>query len=97
MRRLIVLACLVGTVTGCTGFPDLDTAISAETRAAPYPALLPLDALLAGGDGTATAEAGATLTARAAALRARARALRGPVIDETTRARLAAAVARHSG
>lgn len=66
-----------------------------------YPALLPTAALLAepvlpphvGDAGAATA---APAQSRAEALRARAGALRGPVIEPATRARMAAAPARNS-
>ena len=98
MRRLIALVCLAVTVAGCKGFPDLDTAVGTEIHRAPYPALMPLGALLAGSaDGTTTAEDGSALAARAAALRARAARQQGPVVDAATKARLAAAVARHEG
>ncbi len=83
-------------LAGCADFPALDAAISDRARAADYPVILPLDALLAQGDIAALPQGAASLPARADALRARARALAArPVIDAATRARLLAAVQRH--
>lgn len=75
----------------CTQFPALDRTITPELERADYPALLPLDPLLA------TAQAGrvdavqteATLIARVARLRARAAQLQGAVLTGRERQRLA--------
>jgi len=88
MRLTLALLCLA-SVTACAEFPELDTAISAEARRAPFPELVPIGPILerrndARTDGT-EAEA---LEARAAALRARARLLRGATINDETRQRL---------
>ena len=86
-------------LAGCTEMPDLDGAISRQARNAPYPAILPLEALdlpASGETGAALAEA-ARLAARAHALRMRAAAIRRAIIDEATRKRMEAAVARHWG
>jgi hypothetical protein len=94
LPRLLALALLAA----CASFPKLDGAATRAAPSGPYPALVPLDALLAeaGAPGRGV-EASQGLQARAAALKARAAALRGrPVIDRATRARLDAAVARHS-
>ncbi|MFV2038470.1 MAG: hypothetical protein ACC646_12850 [Paracoccaceae bacterium] len=96
MRFLIALCFGPLLLAGCAQFPDLDGRISESARNAPFPALINLDALLSaaydGGD--AAAAASATLSAQVAALRTRAAALRGPVVDRRTRARMAAAARR---
>lgn len=84
-------------IAACTQFPDLDSRTTRAAMNAPYPALVPLDALLAG---LPAMDRGEVITrgleGRAAGLRARAAALRArAVIDSGTRARLAAAVARN--
>jgi hypothetical protein len=62
---------------GCTQLPDLDSQITPAAKAAPYPALVPLDPLL---DQAAASQTTQTTTgaqnARAAALRARAAQMR---------------------
>lgn len=59
---------------------------------------MPIDGLLAQAAGPSVAkDAGAALAARAARLKARARAMRGPVLDPQTRARLAEAIAAERG
>ncbi|WP_249138948.1 hypothetical protein [Actibacterium sp. MT2.3-13A] len=92
---IITLALLAG----CTDFPALDTATSAEARAAPYPRLVPLEGLIAGAEVAALdAETGARLAARAAALRRRAAQLRRiSALPPADRARLMRAIARHPG
>lgn len=89
---LLLLAAAAGPA-GCARFPAFPGGEVAATG--DYPALLPLELLLARGAGGAI-DAGLTarLEARGAALRARAAALRGPVIEPPTRARMAAALAR---
>jgi hypothetical protein len=74
--RLLPLALLC--LAGCTQLPpDLDMAETPAARVAPFPALVPVEPVLAAaGEGRLTgAEAGA-IEARAARLRARAAALR---------------------
>tara|TARA_R110002049_G_scaffold23781_7_gene84834 strand:- start:50836 stop:51141 length:306 start_codon:yes stop_codon:yes gene_type:complete len=86
----IALLLTLGSLTACTQFPALDATITPELEAADYPALVPLDPLLA------QAEAGridpvqteAALSARVARLRARAARLRGSVITGAERVRL---------
>jgi len=94
LPRLLALALLAA----CARFPELEGAATRGVLDAPYPALVPLDALLAEAAAPGMGvEASAGLQARAAALRARAAALRArPVIDRATRSRLRAAIARHS-
>lgn len=95
-RLLPSLFLCASLMAGCSEFPALDNAVSASARHADYPGLLPLDQVAADSAGAeATQAAIKGLAGRAAALRARAARLRGPVIDDTTRARLQAALARH--
>ena len=75
MKRLRLCALIVATLTGCSPFPALDIPARTVTPALDYPAILPLDDLLAqAGVTDTTAQTG--LAARAAALQARAAALR---------------------
>lgn len=75
----------------CTQFPALDRTITPELERADYPALVPLDPVLA------TAKAGrmdavqteATLIARVARLRVRAARLQGAVLTGREKQRLA--------
>ncbi|WP_189369723.1 hypothetical protein [Tateyamaria omphalii] len=91
MRATTALICL--TLTACTQFPELDNTISPEVGASEFPALVPLEPLLAGSapvvsDPVQTSDA---LAARVAALRARARALQQQsIVDPATRARMRA-------
>ncbi|MEP2767689.1 MAG: hypothetical protein ABJU46_04305 [Paracoccaceae bacterium] len=65
--------------------------MSPAARDADFPALVPLDPLLAsiGSSGVDPQETVKTLEGRLALLRARAARLRGPVLDRSSRARLA--------
>ncbi|MBY5932039.1 hypothetical protein KUV51_03425 [Tateyamaria omphalii] len=84
-------ALLFVALAACTQFPALDDAVSPDVAGSDFPALVPLEPLLAGtapivGDPVATTE---NLEARIAALRARARALQQrPVVDAATRTRM---------
>ena len=93
---LPLVLCFLAAVGGCGGFDQID-AIQAQTgRGGTAPQLVPIEGLIAqAGPGRATASAAGGVAARAAALRARAKAMRGPVHNPATRARLAAAVAAH--
>lgn len=75
MKLLWLCALIVATLTGCSQFPALDIPVRADTPAPDYPAILPLDDLLAQATGTDTTLQ-TVLAARAAALQARAAALR---------------------
>ena len=95
MRPLCPLVlCL--TLAGCADAPSLDGRISAAAAAAPYPTLQPLAPLLARAAQPGRIDAASTrrMDGDVAGLRARAAALRGPVVDAATRARMRAAVAR---
>lgn len=91
-QMLPALLALTGTLAACGG-PDGD-----------YPALVPMEELLATPGipehaATAMADPAPTqgdLDGQAAALRARAEALRHPVIDAATAARMRDAQARHN-
>lgn len=84
MRQAPLLAAVFCLLTACGNDAD-------------YPALVPIEQLLADPAGQPRVDAveaqatQAALDARAAALTARAAALRGPVIDAPSRARLTAA------
>lgn len=87
----LVLAAVVALVTACAQIPAVDA--FPPSAAAPPPALLPIDDLLAQAAGSPKASARAEgLAARAARLRARAAVMQGPVHDPATRARLAEAI-----
>jgi len=86
------MTCLVLALTGCTRFPELDSAITAEARGADYPELLPTATLAAMAaepapepDDQAARDPDEV---RAARLRARAARLRGAVIDADTQTRM---------
>lgn len=94
MKRRIALCTIPLTLlvlSACTQFPELDRTITPALENADYPALVPLEPLLA------AAKAGridpvqteATLNARIARLRARAARLRGAVLTGRERQRLA--------
>lgn len=93
MRAAAALLCL--TLTACTQFPELEGTVAPDVEAADFPALIPLDPLMATtapvvSDPVQTTQ---TLQARVAALRARARTLqRRSIVDPATRARLQAAL-----
>ena len=92
-RPLCLLVLMLG---GCADAPSLDGRISPAAAAAPYPVLQPLGPLLAQAavPGQITAASIAQMDGGTAQLRARAAALRGPVVDAATRARMQSAIAR---
>lgn len=96
-RAALILS--LALLTGCTQFPELEAATSAEARAAPYPRLVPLEGLLAGAQVTGLEpETGTRLAARAAALRGRAARLRrAAALSPADRAMLLRAIERHPG
>jgi hypothetical protein len=93
MTRSAILASLAAlTLCGCARFPELSGRVPQDVAARGYPALVPLDGLLADPvppDAATVDAAAAPVAARAAALRARAAALRAPVLDAAARDRLA--------
>lgn len=93
MRPVLIIVC---TLAACSSFPELDSRTTGAAMNAPYPSLLPREALVAGQPSNTSLMTG-PVEARAAALRRRAAYLRGrQIIDRTTRARLQAAIGRHS-
>ncbi|MBD3664483.1 hypothetical protein [Sulfitobacter aestuariivivens] len=94
MRRAFVIPALVMgllSLGACTQFPELDRTVSPQLENADYPALVPLEPLLAqataGRVDAARTEAG--LLGRVARLKARAARLRGSVLSGRERQRLA--------
>ncbi|WP_299146035.1 hypothetical protein [uncultured Tateyamaria sp.] len=89
MRATPILFCLV--LAACAQFPELDSTVSPDVANADFPALVPLEPLLAASDPIVSDpdQTTQTLNRRVAALRARANALqRRPIVDAATRARL---------
>ncbi|WP_094021755.1 hypothetical protein [Maliponia aquimaris] len=73
--RTLLLCCLPALAAGlggCAQFPELDAAQTPGVADAPYPRLLPLEALLNGPAPRASEAAIATVEGRVGALRARA-------------------------
>ncbi len=97
MHRAFAL-CICLALSGCTQFPQLDAVVSESAKNAPYPTLAPVDGLLARANASTTDPAAVRgdLASRVAALRARAARLRGPIIEPPVRARMNAALRRHS-
>ena len=91
MHRLLCSLTLIFGLASCATFPELDSPSSAAAKNADFPALVPLDPLLAeiGRTGVDPQDTVRTLEGRLARLSARAERLRGPVIDRASRARLA--------
>ncbi len=94
---LILVATCSGLLAACADFPDLETAISDRGRAGAYPRLIQVDGLPHANtaDTERMNDIAKSLSARAQRLQRRARALRGPIVDQRTRAKMAAALARH--
>lgn len=93
MRALPVFL-LLPLLAACAPFPALETMQADAGPMAPFPALVPLDPVLAQADALGPGQdPAAALQGRAAALEARADALRGPVVDAETRARMQQAAA----
>jgi hypothetical protein len=77
-------------LTGCAQFPDLDAVQTPGVSEAPYPELLPLDALLGGAVPEVSGVAAARVERRVEALRGRAdRLLRAELAQGGVDARLA--------
>lgn len=92
--RLSALLASLALCMGCAAPPGLGPVLRAEGNpGAPAPVILPLDQVIAQASGAAiTPATTAGVAGRAARLRARAAAMQGPVQDDATRARLAAAI-----
>ncbi|MEW9918988.1 hypothetical protein AB2B41_05210 [Marimonas sp. MJW-29] len=90
MTRLAALLALTALGAACTQFPELDFTQTPELEAAEYPALVPIEPILArdavpGPDPEALE---ANTAARLAALRGRANRLRSAVLSEDEKKRL---------
>ena len=100
MRAVVIIAsaALVGLVTACTDFPELDGTVSPALEKADFPKLVPVESLLAGAeDVQITDQTTAQLAGRVARLRARAARLKRTVVDRGTRARMRVGVAPIAG
>jgi hypothetical protein len=86
-----VLCTGITLLGACTQFPALDRTITPALEAADFPALVPLDPVLASARATGVepVQATAAIDARVAALRSRAAGLRGSVLSGAERQRLA--------
>jgi len=96
VRFTVSLAVFIA-LAGCADFPALDASVSDRARQADYPKILPLEAFFRQTARPSASFLTGPLPTRARNLRARAQALRGPVIDPASRARMQAALARHAG
>ncbi len=90
-RILAALAASLALTGACTQVPALDQTITPALAAADYPALVPLDPILAAAQNSAVEPVQATsaIDARVAALKARAARLNGSVLNGAERQRLA--------
>ena len=90
VRPVLLPGLLALALAACADFPELEGAVDAKAARAPYPELLPHDAVIAATTPDTTADdPGAALAAGAAALKARAAGLGGPILPPAERARLA--------
>ena len=87
--RMLFLICTLG-LAACTQFPELEDSISPAAEDADFPALVPLEPLLAANTAQPTRgpEIAASLETRIAGLNARANRLRGAILTRAERARL---------
>jgi len=90
MKRTLATLCLTALCAGCTQFPELDFTQTAALEAAEYPALVPIEPIIAGVDqpGPDPVAEQTNMDARLAGLRARADRLRGGVLSAAEKKRL---------
>jgi len=90
-RRFFTLILLVPALGACTQFPDLDHTQTTRLENADYPALVPIEPILARASAPSVdpAREQAALNSRLAALRARASRMRGSVLTGAEKQRLA--------
>ena len=91
MSRVMLLCCACAvSFAACTQFPDLDHTQTNDLSRAEYPALVPIDPILAATYSTPPdfAAENERLNARLAALRSRANRMRGSVLTGAQRQRL---------
>ncbi|WP_137703084.1 hypothetical protein [Marimonas lutisalis] len=87
--RGVAIIIVLATLAGCSEFPELDDAVSPEMDQADYPALVPVEPLIAAAQGAQiTEETGASVLGRVAALKAKAAGLSGTIVDEASRKRM---------
>lgn len=89
MRIVFLTTCLT-LIAACSDLPDIKDSLSAQTAAAPYPALIALQPVATQTDALDqnALETEEELRLRSEALRARAAGLRKPVLDADERSRL---------
>lgn len=92
MKWLVISALLV---SACARFPELDATVNTSAENADFPALIPIDDILAQPNNAAASgeNPSADIAARVARLRARAARLRGSIVDPATRTRMQSGVA----
>lgn len=90
-RTLAALGASLALTGACTQFPALDHTLTPELVSSQYPALVPIDPILAAARTRTTNpnQATAAIDARVSALRARAARLSGSVLSGAERQRLA--------
>ncbi|WP_417742753.1 hypothetical protein [Salipiger sp.] len=86
--RLSPLLLLPVALLGCATFPELDAARTPGVASQPFPALLPIDDLIAAPPPRATPELRAGIEDRVAGLRSRASRLQGEVVSDRDRQRM---------
>lgn len=101
--RIFLFSCFAGlTLLACAPPAHIRTVEQAAVSRGDWPEILPLHDLLSAKGTTASTrtsaeEQGAHLASRVSSLKNRARQLQRPVIDQTRRARLLAALSRENG
>ena len=87
---LATTLCTLGMLAGCTQFPQLDHTQTAQLEASEYPALVPVEPLLAQATQGRVdpVQTQSNLQGRVSRLRARAARLRGSVLTGAERQRL---------
>lgn len=100
LRHIFALSVGAALISGCagSGFPEGTASFSPQTRNAPWPGFLPIDAILSDDliDFERSLAETRNLEARARHLRWRARLLKGPVLEIQERLRMQQAVDRRS-
>lgn len=77
LRQICLGLLAISVIGGCTRLPDLDNTVTPAAKLAPYPALIPLEPMLAEfSDSQTTPAPNAQQNLRAAALRDRAARMR---------------------
>jgi len=83
-------------IAGCTDIPQLEQSVSARAQAAPYPALISLESIIASATNDEAGKAAADyLATRSSSLRAKAARLSGDVITPDDQSRLTGGTANN--